>query len=47
MDFLVDLDIARELTGKRRNRAFAYTQYVTILNEGSEEWFPPARFEEM
>lgn len=37
MDVLVDLGIARELTGKRRNRVFAYSEYVTILNEGSED----------
>ena len=37
MDLLVELDVAREMTGKRRNRVYAYTQYVTILNEGTEE----------
>jgi Fic family protein len=36
MDLLVDLGIARELTGKRRNRLFAYDQYLAILNEGLE-----------
>lgn len=36
MKVLVDLRIARELTGKRRNRIFCYDQYLTILNEGTE-----------
>ena len=36
MDLLVDLGIARELTGKRRNRLFVYDRYLTILNEGTE-----------
>ena len=36
MDLLVDLGVARELTGKRRNRVFAYDQYLAILNEGTE-----------
>ena len=36
VDLLVELDIARELTGKRRNRVFAYDRYVSILNEGTE-----------
>lgn len=36
MDLLVELDIARELTGKRRNRLFAYTRYLDVLNEGTE-----------
>jgi hypothetical protein len=36
MDLLVDLGIARELTGKRRNRLFAYDQYVAFLSEGLE-----------
>ena len=31
---LVDLGIARELTGKRRNRLFAYDRYLKTLNEG-------------
>jgi hypothetical protein len=33
---LVDLGVARELTGKRRNRLFVYDQYLAILNEGGE-----------
>ena len=36
MDLLVDLGIARELTGKRRNRLFAYDRYLAILSEGTE-----------
>lgn len=35
MDLLVELGIARELTGKRRNRVFAYDRYLAILNEGT------------
>ena len=33
---LIDLGIARELTGQRRNRVFVYDAYLGILNEGSE-----------
>jgi Fic family protein len=36
MALLVELGIARELTGKRRNRLFVYDRYLTILNEGTE-----------
>lgn len=36
MQLLVELDIARELTGKRRNRLFAYDRYLAILKEGTE-----------
>jgi len=36
MDVLVELGIARELTGKRRNRLFVYDRYLTILAEGTE-----------
>lgn len=36
MDVLVAEGIARELTGGRRNRVFAYERYVQILNEGAE-----------
>lgn len=36
MESLVDLKIARELTGKRRNRLFVYDRYLRILNEGTE-----------
>ena len=33
MRTLVDLGIAREITGRRRNRAFVYDAYLGILNE--------------
>ena len=33
---LVDLGIAREVTGNRRNRVFSYAQYLAMLGEGSE-----------
>jgi Fic family protein len=36
MDLLVELGIARELTGKRRNRLFVYDQYLNVLSEGTE-----------
>jgi Fic family protein len=36
MDLLVQLGIARELTGQRRNRVFAYDGYLAMLNEGIE-----------
>ncbi len=36
MDLLVELAIARELTGKRRNRLFVYDGYLATLNEGTE-----------
>jgi Fic family protein len=36
MDLLVELKIAREITGKLRNRLFVYDQYVSKLNEGTE-----------
>ena len=34
MDALVEYGIARELTGKRRNRLFAYDGYLKVLEEG-------------
>ena len=37
IELLVTGGIARELTGKRRNRIFVYEQYLAILNEGAEE----------
>jgi len=36
MDLLAERGIARELTGKRRNRLFVYDRYLAILNEGTE-----------
>ena len=32
----MNLGIARELTGKRRNRVFGYDRYLKILREGTE-----------
>ena len=40
MDLLVELGVARELTGKRRNRLFVYDRYLAILNEGTERETP-------
>lgn len=36
MNTLVELGIAREITGKKRNRIFAYDRYLSILSEGTE-----------
>ncbi len=36
MELLVTLGIARERTGKRRNRLFVYERYLAMLNEGTE-----------
>ena len=36
MELLVDLGIAREITGKRRGRLFVHERYPAILNEGTE-----------
>lgn len=36
MNLLADLGIARELTGRRRNRVFVYDRYLKILSEGTE-----------
>ena len=36
---LMNLGLARELTGFRRNRVFAYDRYLGILAEGTE---PPS-----
>lgn len=36
MALLVELGIASELTGRRRNRVFAYDRYLAVLNEGTE-----------
>lgn len=35
MHLLASLGIARELTGKRRNRLFVYDRYLAVLNEGT------------
>jgi hypothetical protein len=36
MDRLIAADIVSELTGRQRNRVFAYDHYLAILNEGTE-----------
>lgn len=36
MNALVGLGVASELTGRRRNRVFAYGRYLEIMNEGTE-----------
>jgi Fic family protein len=36
MDSLIDLGIAKELTGKARNRVFSYAAYLEALQEGGE-----------
>jgi Fic family protein len=36
IETLQRLAIARELTGQRRNRVFAYDRYLAILNEGTQ-----------
>lgn len=33
---LVELGIARELTGKRRNRLYVYDRYLAVLSEGTD-----------
>ena len=35
MRLLAELGIVRELTGKKRNRVFAYDRYLTMLGEGT------------
>lgn len=36
MEVLTSHGVAREITGRRRGRLFAYDRYVSILNEGAE-----------
>ncbi len=36
MNVLLKLGVARELTGRRRNRFFAYDRYLSVLSEGTE-----------
>lgn len=36
MQVLQKIGLAREITGQRRSRVFAYTRYVAILGEGTE-----------
>jgi Fic family protein len=36
MDLLIELSVAREMTGRKRDRVFAYDRYLEILSEGTE-----------
>jgi DNA-binding transcriptional ArsR family regulator len=36
VEALENLGIVREITGRKRERVFAYTHYLAILNEGTE-----------
>ena len=36
LERLIEIGIVRELTGKRRNRFFAYRRYLSILDQGTE-----------
>lgn len=36
IELLTDLDIAREITGRKSDRLFAYGEYIDILSEGAE-----------
>jgi len=36
LDKLKRLGIVRELAGAKRNRIFSYTEYVEIINQGTE-----------
>jgi Fic family protein len=36
VEALENFDIVREITGRKRERVFAYTRYLDILNEGTE-----------
>lgn len=36
LDVLLELEIASETTGRKRNRVYRYDQYLRILNEGTE-----------
>ena len=36
MQHLIELNIAQELTGRRRDRVFAYQEYLSILNDEAE-----------
>lgn len=36
MNVLQNLGVVRELTGRRRNRLFAYDRYLSVLSEGTE-----------
>jgi hypothetical protein len=36
MGVLIALGIAKELTGRKRDRVFAYDRYLAVLQEGTE-----------
>ena len=36
IEALTALGIVRELTGRKRDRVFAYDRYLAVLNEGAE-----------
>ncbi|KIX10953.1 hypothetical protein X474_26440 [Dethiosulfatarculus sandiegensis] len=36
MAHLIDLGIVQELTKRKRNRIFSYSQFIKILNKGLE-----------
>jgi len=36
MELLATQGVAREITGKRRNRLFVYDRYLSVLNEETE-----------
>lgn len=36
LENLVNLDILEEVSQKKRNKIFAYKEYINILNEGTE-----------
>ncbi len=36
LQHLERLEIAREVTGQKRNRLFAYSEYVNVMNQGTE-----------
>jgi Fic family protein len=36
LDKMIELGIVEEITGRKRNKAFAYQQYLAILSEGAQ-----------
>lgn len=42
MDVLIGLDVARELTGRKRDRLYAYAPYIAVLEEGTEPLGDPS-----
>lgn len=43
LDHLESLGVVRELTGRRRDRVFSYTDYIAILDEGADAGDPVNR----